>query len=248
MDSKPNEKALPWLSKLIVEFGRKYNDYECIGMEHVPKEGPALIVFYHGFMPLDAWYFGLEYYRLTGRLIRGLGDRWLFKTPGVAWLVKAVGAIEGNRKDAIKMLNDGHLVGVAPGGVREAISGTEKNYELLWKKRVGFAQVAIDANVPIVVGFTENVEELYRLPFAETKFFQNLYEKTRLPLVPVVGLGILPFPVKLRTRLAPPVYPKPNETAEELALRVRDELRKLMGRYLTKKPSILRAIKERFEP
>src|SRR4051812_20402638 len=121
--SKYNKQTLDIIAKLITQFGKVYNDFEAIGAENIPSQGPALVVFYHGLMPLDAWYFGLQHYLNTGRLIRGLGDRWLFKTPLMKQLVEAVGAVEGDYKTALKLLKQGELVGVSPGGTREAISG-----------------------------------------------------------------------------------------------------------------------------
>lgn len=36
---------------------RIYHGYEVIGMEHVPPTGPTLIVYYHGAIPIDMYYF-----------------------------------------------------------------------------------------------------------------------------------------------------------------------------------------------
>jgi len=35
---------------------RIYHGYEVIGLENVPQEGPALIVYYHGAIPIDMYY------------------------------------------------------------------------------------------------------------------------------------------------------------------------------------------------
>lgn len=34
-----------------------YHGYEVTGMEHLPLDGPALIVYYHGAIPIDMYYF-----------------------------------------------------------------------------------------------------------------------------------------------------------------------------------------------
>lgn len=242
-----NPATIERIAKLITSFGKYYNGYEVVGEENVPSEGPALIVFYHGLMPLDVWYFGLHHYLRTGRLIRGLGDRWLFKTPGLKQLVEAVGGVEGRPQVALQLLKEGNLVGVSPGGVREAISGTDHNYRLIWGKRLGFAKLALESNVPIIPGFTKNVEEIYRAPFAGTSLFQSLYESTRLPLVPILGLGPLPFPAKLTTYLGSPIVPTLGETPESLRERTHQALQELIDRHQSKEPSILESIKERFQ-
>lgn len=245
--NEPNPKTLKSLAKVITTFGRWYNGFESVGDENIPKAGSALIVFYHGLMPLDVWYFGLNYYLKTGRLIRGLGDRWLFKAPGMKQLVEAVGGVEGRPEVAMKFLRDGHLVGVSPGGVREAISGTENNYKLIWGKRIGFAKLAIEAKVPIIPGFTKNVEEIYRAPLAGTSIFQSLYEATRLPLVPIMGLGPLPFPAKLVTYIGEAIYPEDNDTPESLKEKTRVAIEALIKKYQPNQQTILSAIRERIE-
>lgn len=54
--------------------------------------------------------------------------------------------IAGTREKAVEVLKGGNLLCVAPGGVREALfSGP--TYEIMWNKRSGFAQVAMEANV-----------------------------------------------------------------------------------------------------
>lgn len=227
---KPNDQLLSQIAKTITKFGEFYNKYEIKGVENIP-EGGALIVMYHGLVPLDLWYFGLKVYLLTGRLPAALVDRWLTKTPGLAWLTKSVGAVSADFEIALKFLKEGNLVGVAPGGVREAISGSANNYKLIWGKRQGFAKLAIEAGVPIIPGFTQNVEGLYKAPFAGHAFFQNLYEKTRLPLVPIIGIGPLPFPVKLTTYLGPPVQPHKGETPDKLVERTRHSLEALIAEH-----------------
>lgn len=230
-DFAPNPIVMNYAAKAITRFGEFYNGYEIKGLEHVPPEGGALMVLYHGLVPLDFWYLGLKLYLETGRHPAALIDRWLFKTPGLAWFCRAVGGVSGEKGVALKMLREGRLVGVSPGGTREAISGRKNNYRLVWGQRLGFARLALEAGAPIIPGFTENVEGLYHAPFADHPFFQKLYEKTRLPLVPIIGLGPFPFPVKLTTWLGEPIVPQANETPEELASRTRQAIEILIEKH-----------------
>ncbi len=222
---------MPYIARAITGLGKLYNKYEVRGMEHVPQEGGALLVLYHGLVPLDFWYLGLKIYLETGRQPCALVDRWLMRTPGLAWFTKAVGGVAATREEATKLLQQGVLVGVAPGGVREAIAGSERNYQLVWGNRQGFAKMALAANVPIIPGFTQNVEGLYKAPLASLPFFQRLYEMTRLPLVPIVGLGPLPFPVELTTWLGEPIHPTPSDTVESLVSRTRDAIEALIEQH-----------------
>lgn len=219
---------MPLIAKTITGFGEFYNRYQVRGLEHIPREGGALLVLYHGLIPLDFWYLGLKIYLETGRQPCALVDRWVTKTPGLSWLARSVGGVSANREVARDLLQQGVLVGVAPGGVREAISGKENNYRLVWGERKGFARLALEAKVPIIPGFTQNVESLYHAPLAGHPFFQKLYNKTRLPIVPIVGLGPFPFPVKLTTWLGPPVEPQEADTVDVLAERTRHAIEGLI--------------------
>jgi 1-acyl-sn-glycerol-3-phosphate acyltransferase len=154
-------------------------------------------------------------------------------------------AIPGEPEAACQLLREGHKLFVSPGGVREAIAGREWYYRVHWGQRLGFARLALRAQVPLVPVFGENVEELYRAPGVHARPIQALYERTRLPLVPIVGLGPLPFPVKIRTWIGPPVVPVAGETPEHLRDRTRDALQALMDAHQPRRPRLLRGLVER---
>lgn len=232
---------------LLARYGRLVHAFEVNGMERIPRDGPALMVFYHGFMPVDVWVFGAEVHRQTGRTIRFLADRFLFKTPVLRRVVRASGAVPGNRSDAVRMLQGGHLVGVAPGGVREALASRRDHYRVIWGERLGFAHVALEAQASIIPVFTENVEEVYRSPGASSAPVQALYERTRLPIVPIVGAGVLPIPVKLRAWVGEPLRHDPADTPESLRDRAREALQDLIDAHqYTGTGRIRHALRERF--
>ena len=62
-----------------VAFGSMWYGYEAKGWENIPDDGPALILYYHGAVPID-------YYQLVGhcilkkrRVIHSVVDTFLFK-------------------------------------------------------------------------------------------------------------------------------------------------------------------------
>lgn len=57
--------------------------YEVHGMEKIP-EGPALIIFYHGAIPIDFYYFMAKIFIHKGRTCRVVADHFVFKIPGKA--------------------------------------------------------------------------------------------------------------------------------------------------------------------
>lgn len=55
--------------------------HEIIGIENIPPGG-ALLVYYHGAVPIDFYYICSHILLYKGRLINPVGDRFLFKIPG----------------------------------------------------------------------------------------------------------------------------------------------------------------------
>jgi 1-acyl-sn-glycerol-3-phosphate acyltransferase len=242
MDTKGLHPAAKRFGHALDRFGRVWNGYEVRGLQAIPADRPVLLVAYHGFFPVDGWYLTARYWLETGRVIRSLGDRWLFQMPGLSRFLRHVGSVPGNRKDAVRLLREGNTVFVSPGGVREALAGPRDHYNVLWGKRLGFAHVALEAGVDLVPVFTENIEEVYRAPGSSTAPFRWLYERTRWPLVPIVGMGMLPWPVKLRTWVGERVQHDPRDTPEQLRDRARMALQTLMDRHQGPPPRLARGL------
>ena len=59
-----------------------FTGYEIIGLEKIPEEGPALIIYYHGAIPIDFYYVMAKCVLHRNRHIRAVGDRFLFNIPG----------------------------------------------------------------------------------------------------------------------------------------------------------------------
>ena len=51
-------------------------------MENIPDDTPALIVYYHGAIPIDLYYLIAKTILYKDRLIHTVADRFLFKIPG----------------------------------------------------------------------------------------------------------------------------------------------------------------------
>ncbi|XP_043232826.1 transmembrane protein 68-like isoform X3 [Amphibalanus amphitrite] len=218
--------------------GRIWHGYEVSGLENLPS-GPAIIVFYHGAIPIDHYYLLSEVLTSSGRLIKTVGDRFLYRIPGWKQLMSVFCVIPGGQANCLAALQRGDLLAISPGGVREAFFG--QGYRLVWKDRVGFAKVAVEARVPIVPMFTMNVRESYRSFVVGRRFWTWLYERTRLPLVPIYG----GFPVKMRTYLGRPIHHEEGTTPEQLALKVQVEINRLIEEHQKLPGNILRGVLER---
>lgn len=241
----PDPLVLDAIAGTVDGFGRHWNGYELHGAEHIPRDGGCLLVLYHGLVPLDGWYLVARLYREHGLFVRSLADRWLFDVPGLAQLANLGGAVAGTREAAVEMLGEGAPVMVSPGGVKEAIAGPRHYYRVHWGSRLGFAHVALEANVPLLPVFGENVEELYRAPWSGSPPVQWLYRRTGIPIMPLVGLGPLPFPVRVRTWIGRPLHPRPSEKADSLRARMELALQKLIDEHQPPRPRLLRGLADR---
>ncbi|KAK6180040.1 hypothetical protein SNE40_012260 [Patella caerulea] len=227
------------LAALWLGQARIWHGFEVHGLDKIP-EGPALLVYYHGAIPIDFYYVLATCILEKGRQIRVVGDRFLLHVPGWRLLMEVFHVTPGTVQSCVNVLNDGHLLSISPGGVREALFGDEY-YRIMWSNRVGFAKVALQANVPVVPMFTQNCREAFRTPKLGRSLLRKIYEWTRLPIVPIYGF----FPVKMRSYLGEPIYPQPGITPELFSQQVQNEIQKLIDKHQTVPGNIVRALLER---
>jgi len=197
-------------------YGKVYHGQEWEGLENIPEDDGALIIYYHGAVPVD--YFGLvaEIWLRQGRAVSSVVDRSLMQIPLMENFRNHFKLFPGTVDSCAELLESGELLGIAPGGAYESLFG-DSNYPVLWQSRLGFARVALKANKPIIPVFTENIREatmtLAGRMTAGRGMWEYLYKTTKMPVVPMYGL----FPVKLKTHIGSPIYPTPGMTPEELA-------------------------------
>ncbi|CAL8071382.1 unnamed protein product [Calicophoron daubneyi] len=181
---RANLASLAQLAKRLIAalwdaHGRIVHAYEIVGMEKLPMTGPALVIYYHGTCPFDAYYFLARHCIERDRFPVAVVDRFLFRMPLMRSTLELMGAVEGSIGELVshlspgsrsgrtshesdKEVSEGDVVLLAPGGVREALFADE-SYSILWGRRTGFARVAILASQPIFPMFTENIRETIRI-------------------------------------------------------------------------------------
>ncbi|CAK8690738.1 unnamed protein product [Clavelina lepadiformis] len=217
-----------------------WHGYEVVGLENIPTSGPALLVYYHGAFPIDVYYLLANIYIEKGRIVHNVVDNFVFKIPGLKILFRFWGSMCGPRSEVVEYLKDGALVGIAPGGVREALFS--ENYSLVWKNRVGFAKAALEAEVPILPVFTENCRQAFDYVKFGKSYFSRIYEKTRWPILPMYG----GFPVKLTTYIGKPIKYDPAHTPEILARKVTEAMEAMIVAHQTRPYTVLEGLLARF--
>jgi len=167
--------------------GWLWHGYEVVGLEKIPDVGPALLVYYHGALPLDYYYLVAKVCLLKKRVIHSVVDNFLFHIPGLSVLLSSFSGTPGTVSSCTADLQDGNLLGLSPGGVYEAMFSDQKDYNVQWKNRVGFAKIALEAQIPIIPVFTRNIREAVRtlvtLQNGETQYGLVQGEESEFELV-----------------------------------------------------------------
>ncbi|MEM9616313.1 MAG: HAD-IB family hydrolase, partial [Actinomycetota bacterium] len=123
------------------------------GVENIPTDGPALVVFNHRSY-FDPTVMGLVVAK-AGRSVRGLGKKEVFDVPIAGRFLKALGGIRVERatgsdeplKHAAKALSGGELVMMAPQGT---IPRGPAFFDPVLKGRWGAARLAAMTGAPVV--------------------------------------------------------------------------------------------------
>lgn len=218
-----------------------WHGYEINGIENIPDNEAALIVYYHGAIPVDIYYFLAKVNFHKNRLVHTVADNFLFKLAGFNIIADCMKVIPGTVHSCANLLKEGNILAISPGGVYEA--QFSRNYNLMWKRRLGFAKVAIEAKVPIIPMYTENLREAFRTVSIGRKFFLRLYARFKFPFAPIYG----GFPVKLISHVGKPIPYDPNLTPEALQSKVAESLNELIRMHQRFPNSILYAILDRIQ-
>ncbi len=219
-----SDKKIKYLRALALPL-ELYHRHKAVGVEHVPSKGPCLIVVNHSLATYDILLLCKSILDIKGRITRPLMDRWFFTLPGLGEFMESIGAVEGSRDAARKLLVDEQqIVCVAPGGMKEAVRPSGEKYQINWQNRLGFARMAILTQSPVVLAACPKADDIFDV--ANTKTLTSLfYETLRVPFVLFRGIGLTPIPkpVQLTHYLSPQIFPpKPMKSKKALEKQVQD--------------------------
>lgn len=201
---------------------RWYFDARLEGTEHVDPARPALLVGNHAiFGIVDSPLFFSALYSQTGVFPRSLGDHGHFGLPGWGDLLVRFGAVPGTRENCSRLMEAGQHIMVFPGGAREVAKRRDEINRLVWKRRTGFARMAIAHGYDILPFASVGCDESWSILFDGNDFKDNplgrwLLEKPGvnnflrggdlfMPLVRGIGPTILPRPEPFRFRIGAPI-------------------------------------------
>lgn len=186
----------------------RYWRVEVTGTQHIPKDGPAILVSNHsGALPFDGAMIVTTIDLHAGRVARFLYDRFVDAMGPVATFYRRVGGVAASREQTSALLDRGEMVLIFP----EGVSGVAKPFTDRYRLRVftsGFARMAITHDVPIVPVAVVGAEEIYPL-VGRAEGVGRMLGMPYVPLTPffpLLGpLGTLPLPTKWFIRFGRPI-------------------------------------------
>jgi 1-acyl-sn-glycerol-3-phosphate acyltransferase len=247
------ERAAPLLEFLYSRYFR----VRTLGIEHVPSDGPALIVANHsGGIPYDGamLIYGMFRDHPGHRRLRTLVANFAFRSPWMVNVVARIGGVRASTETAMPLLAQGALVGVFPEGLKGVGKMFRERYRLDRFGRGGFVRLARKANVPIIPVAIVGAEEIHPILGKIT----SLAELTGVPYIPITPtfpllgpLGLLPVPTKWTIRFGAPIHCRngssdgvdPDGGDDDLTVQVAEKVRRsidgMIAELLAQRRSII---------
>jgi 1-acyl-sn-glycerol-3-phosphate acyltransferase len=206
-DPKFTRTILPLFEFLYTMWWR----VETSGVDHVPDQGPALIVANHsGVLPWDGLMINLavRHEHPARRECRMLALDMFALLPFLAPLLAQSGAVRANQENGERLLRKGELVGVFPEGVKGVGKPFKERYRLARFGRGGFVRLALRTGSPIVPCAVVGAEEIHP-KIASMDWLGRPLGLPYLPITPTFPLlgplGVIPLPTKWSIDFADPI-------------------------------------------
>lgn len=231
----------------VTALGRLYFQPQFFGMDNIHPDKPALYVTNHSVLgALDGTLWAAQLYMEKDIFMRSLVDDLHYMMPGWKDIAPKLGFVRGSRENCAAMMEHGEHIMVYPGGGRETCKRKGEKYKLTWKKRTGFARMAIESGYDIITVAQVGQEDAYDIvmdgdEIMDSKFGDWLREKgiaekymkdgeTVFPLARGIGPTLIPRPEKqyyaFGTRISTKEYEgkTDEETLWEVRTRVENQL------------------------
>ncbi len=209
-------------ARSVLEPLAAYHHFTAEGLETFPKTGPVLLIVHHSLATYDGFFAGGAVWDATGRLPRGLGDDRIFQIPVLKGFAARMGIVPASPKAGEQLLREGHVLGVAPGGMWESLRPRTERRRSRWEGRKGFARLALRTGAAMVFAACPAADEIYTV--YPSRVTDAIYRRFHLPVPVVRGRGPTLLPRRVRVTayfsdpLVPPAWDAGREDAQVDAL------------------------------
>lgn len=199
-------KVIPFVRFLY----RGYFRVSTHGLHELPTTRLMFVANHSGQIPLDGALIaaGVAIEGRPPRIIRSMVERWVPSLPFVSLFMSRCGQVLGDPDNSRRLLENDEAILVFPEGVR-GISKLYRDRYKLQEFGTGFMRLAVETGTPIVpvavIGAEEAVPALYN--------FRRLARFLGAPAFPItptfpwlLGLGLLPYPVKVHLWFGEPMH------------------------------------------
>lgn len=159
--------------KIVNSVQRRLFDYELIGLQHLDKKKPSLLVGNHSIYSYDVAIMLVELKLQKDIEIRALGDRLHEEIPFWRDLLKNYGVVPATPGNCTQLMKNREHILVFPGGAREAFKRKGEEHRLFWKKRTGFARMALANRYPITPFFVYGADLGYDILWDYSRMKKN---------------------------------------------------------------------------
>jgi 1-acyl-sn-glycerol-3-phosphate acyltransferase len=208
---------------------------ECVGAEHIPSEGRALLAGVHrGFMPLDGVMSMDMIVKHTGRYPRFLIHPTLIKFPFQFNFMTKIGGVIACQQNADYVLGRDELVGFYPEGIQGAFRYYKGVYKLGRFGRNEFVRMALRNQAPIVPFVTIGNAEIFPvLGKIKWNWWKRFSMWPVFPIAPPFPFLPVPLPSKWHVKFLEPIHVEkeyPPEAAQdpEIVRAISDDVRAKM--------------------
>jgi 1-acyl-sn-glycerol-3-phosphate acyltransferase len=169
-----------------------------------------LVANHAGVLPWDATMMGVAILKEhpLPRYPRFMVLDWAFRLPWVSSFMRRVGGVVASPFNAMRLLEQEHLVMVFPEGSKGAGKPFSERYRLQRFGRGGFVEVALRTSSTIVPVAVVGSEEIYP-KIGESRLLARLTGAPYFPITPAFPalgpLGAIPLPSRWRIEFCPPV-------------------------------------------
>jgi len=159
--------------KVVNSVQRRLFDYEFLGLQHLDRNKPSLLVGNHSIYSYDVAIMLVELKLQKGIEIRALGDRMHEEIPLWRDLLKNNGVVPATPENCTQLMKNREHILVFPGGAREALKRKGEEHRLFWKKRTGFARMALANRYPITPFFVYGADLGYDILWDYSRMKKN---------------------------------------------------------------------------